>query len=238
MRRIAYVLLVALAFICLAASAEEIRLKDGTKVNGKIIAVNGDTFQVKTAYGEIQVPRDQIVAISFPENAPAAAAPEALPVIDESLDGTTYTNRTAKFQAVFPKGWTISPELRAQSKDITAALMSPDQTLFFLVTPEKFAGPLNTFQLLVETQYQSKFKDYEKLSQSDSQIDGKKAVRFIWHGKNHDANDAELKSIVYVIPYEGRIVRLAFLTLEPLFNDAAPVFDKIAASYHSIGPEK
>lgn len=87
-QRLIYVTLLVL-FSCLLVQAEEIQLKDGSKVNGRIIAVNGDTFQVKTAYGEIQVPRQQIVAISFPENEPNSAASEsagdAPRLIDESL---------------------------------------------------------------------------------------------------------------------------------------------------------
>lgn len=239
MRRLIYVaLLVCVPFSCLVIRAEEIHLKDGTKINGKIIAVNGDTFQVKTDYGNIQVPRQQIVSIDFPENEPQNATSAAPAPIDESLEGTSYSNRTEKFQMTFPAGWSLAPNLRKQSKDIAAALESPDQTLFFFMTPEKFVGTLATYEVLVETQYQTKFKDYAKLSQSDIAIDGKKSLKLIWHAKNPQANDASLKGIVYIIPYEGRMVRLTFLTLEPLFDEALPVFEKIASSYQTADSPK
>jgi hypothetical protein len=102
-----------------------------------------------------------------------------------------------------------------------------------MVTVEPFEGTASTYQVLLEAQYQSNFKDYEKLSQSEVQIDGKKVTRFVWHGKNKDADGAALKSSVYIIPDNGRMVRLFFLTLEPLFADGVPTFDKIANSYHS-----
>ncbi len=238
MRRLAYIgMLISVAFCSLAIRAEEIHLKDGTKLNGKIIAVEGDTFLVKTAYGNIQVPRQQIVSVSFPENESTNAtseSPGAVPsLIDESLDGTSYTNRTEKFQMTFPTGWSLDPDLRKQSKDIAAALQSPDQTLFFLMTPEKFVGSLATYGVLAETQFQTKFKDYEKLSQSAIELDGKKGIKLIWHAKNPQANDASLKGLVYIIPYEGRMVRLTFLTLEPLFDEALPSFERIASSYQT-----
>jgi hypothetical protein len=242
-RRLIYVvLLILVTFGCPAIRAEEIHLKDGTKINGKIIAVNGDTFQVKTAYGDIQVPRQQIVAISFPENEPTSEKSEsanAAPApVDESLDGTSYINRTAQFRATFPAGWTLAPEMRKQSKDIVAALESADQTLFFFATPEKFAGTLATYEVLAETQYQSKFKDYQKLSQSDVELDGRKGLKLIWHAKNPEANDAPLKGLVYILPYDGRMVRLTFLTLEPLFDEALPAFEKIASTYQTAIPAK
>jgi hypothetical protein len=87
------------------------------------------------------------------------------------------------------------------------------------VTPEKYLGTLATYKVLVETQYQLKFKDYEKMSESQIQLDGKNGIRMIWRGKNAAANNASMKSLLYIVPYENRMVRLTFLTLEPLFDD-------------------
>jgi hypothetical protein len=106
------------------------------------------------------------------------------------------------------------------------------------MTPEKFAGTLATYEVLVETQYQTKFKDYQKLSQSDTEMDGRKGLKLIWHAKNPEASDASLKGLVYIIPYEGRMVRLTFLTLEPLFDGALPLFEKIAATYYTTNSPK
>jgi len=42
-----------------------------------------------------------------------------------------------------------------------------------------------------------------------------------------------LRFLVYIVSYDGTMVRLSFGTLDPLFNDAVPVFEKMAQSYHS-----
>lgn len=236
MRRIGCILLVASALAAASLSAEEIQLKNGNKIEGKLTGITGDIFQIKTAYGDIKVPRSDVLTITFPENQPPKKADEkaesTVPPVDDSLEGTTYRNHTANFEATVPAGWTISPELRL-SKDIVAALKSPDSTLFFLVTPEDFAGSLATYRVLVETQVQNKFKDYEKLAESEASLDGRTGTRVIFRARNAD-NNTMLKFMVYILPYEGRIVRLSFFTLEPLFNDAVPTFEKIAASYHTI----
>ena len=223
-------LLLAMFLLCLPhLFAEEIQLKDGTKISGKVIGVKNDTFQIQTSYGSINVPRSDVVTIAFPENQPSTAN-SPMPIA-ESLIGTTYINRTANFQVAMPNGWRLAPEMR-KSKDIVAALKSPDSTLFFLVTPEPFAGNLATYKVLAETQYKSKFSDYEKVSESQVQIDGRSGVRMVFHGKTDKTTTWTW--CVYILPYDSRVVRLSFLTLEPLFNDAVPVFEKIAASYRSM----
>jgi hypothetical protein len=85
------------AVLCVQLVAEEIQLKDGSKITGKLTGVNGDAFQVKTAYGEIQVPRSEVVTINFPENLPAKADGAPPEQVDEALEGLQYVNRTAGF---------------------------------------------------------------------------------------------------------------------------------------------
>ncbi len=226
-------LFLLLALVTAPLRAEEFLLKDGTKITGKLTGISGDTLEVKTAYGEIKVPRSDVVSISFPENQPKGASEETrMPVVQESLTGATYINRTGGFQATMPSGLILAPEMRTAA-EIVAALKSPDDTLFFLVTPESFAGTLATYKVLAETQYKGKFSEYEKVSESEADLDGRHGIRFVFQGKPDKVT--AMKCLVYMVPYDGRIVRLSFLTIEPLFNDAVPVFEKIAASYHSTG---
>lgn len=236
MKRLIFASVLSLFFVLVLAQAEEIQLKDGTKVTGSITGVVADKFQVKTAYGEIQVPRTEIISISFPENAPKKEASEAIPDIDQSLDGHIYRNRTEKFQITLPDGWTLAPE--QHTHDVHGAVKSADQTLFMVYTPEKFAGNVSTYIVLVESQFQGRFKDYEKLSQTEVTLDGKKVTRLLWRAKNPAAHDAPLEALVYVVPFDGKVARLSFMTLEPLFKDALPVFEKMAASYHATDTAK
>ena len=228
--------LVLLAFTGAVVFAEEIHLKDGTKITGKILGVKGDVFQVKTSYGEIQVPRSDIVSINFPENQPKAAddeESEPAPV-DEVLEGTQYTNRTAKFRMTIPEGWVLFPELRKNAKDVVAALASKDKTLLFMVTPEAFTGSLNSFKGLAEMQYQTSFGDYQKLSESEITLDGRKGIRLTWKAVNKQANNAPMKSLVVILPYEGRIVRLSFLTVGPLYDEAVATVEKMIMTYATL----
>ena len=162
MQKIICAWIATIALASVPQRAEEIQLKHGTKVTGKLTGITNDTFQVKTAYGDIQAPRAQVISINFPENQPKkesdAEEPKAKSAIEESLNGTAYTSVTEKFHVNVPKGWLLALELAKQSANIAAALKSPDQIYFLFVTPERYLGTLTTNKVLVETQYRSKFK--------------------------------------------------------------------------------
>ena len=230
-------LMVVLVVAVTHCAAEEILLKDGTKITGTVIGVSADKFQIKTQYGEMSVPKSDVVQISFPENKPKDAVPAAgaakEPIkVDDDLKGTTYTNRTVKFTVEVPKGWVRAPEMWSHS--IAGALKSADESQIFMVTPEKFDGTLKTFKVMADAQFQSTFGDYKKLQESETMLDGQPAARMVIQGKVKAANDMPMRMLVYIMPSDGRMVRLSFLTLDPLFEDSLPVFEKIAASYKTL----
>src|ERR1700734_3828963 len=67
--------LAALALLQFAAPAraDEIKLKDGSKINGTIVGFEDNSFKVKTSYGFAVVQKDQVVSITVTD---AAKQPE------------------------------------------------------------------------------------------------------------------------------------------------------------------
>jgi hypothetical protein len=106
-------LVVALCATATAALADEIRLKDGKKLYGVIVAYEDNMFKVKTDYGYVLVEKDKIASIvpSAPvsetpktdktpvakKNPATNADPKAEPAVASSTEGTTAaTNASAK----------------------------------------------------------------------------------------------------------------------------------------------
>jgi hypothetical protein len=106
-------LVVALCATANAALADEIRLKDGKKLYGVIVAYEDNMFKVKTDYGYVLVEKDKIASIvpSTPVNetpksdkTPVAkkdsgrnVEPKAEPAVASSTEGaTSATNASAK----------------------------------------------------------------------------------------------------------------------------------------------
>jgi hypothetical protein len=75
----------AALFSAAGAHADEIKLKDGTKIVGTIVGFEDNSFKVKTSYGFAVVQKDQIISIVVSDGAkkadtvakPSAAAPTA-----------------------------------------------------------------------------------------------------------------------------------------------------------------
>jgi len=67
--------------------ADELKLKDGTKITGVIVGFEENSFKVKTSYGFALVQKDQVVSISISDagaKLPADAAPAKISKSDSS----------------------------------------------------------------------------------------------------------------------------------------------------------
>jgi len=82
--RIASLWALSLAAIALSTSADEIRLKDGKKLYGVIVAYEGNMFKVKTDFGYVLVEKDKIASIIPAASTSSEAQPAARPGADPS----------------------------------------------------------------------------------------------------------------------------------------------------------
>jgi hypothetical protein len=62
-----------------AVRADEIKLKDGTKITGTIVGFEENSFKVKTSYGFAVVQKDQVVSIIVSDTSKKAAADQPVP---------------------------------------------------------------------------------------------------------------------------------------------------------------
>src|SRR5438874_10254917 len=102
----------ALSLAALLARADEIRLKDGKKLYGVIVAYEENMFKVKTDYGYVLVEKDKIASIvpttpaakSVPESAAKKDAPahspkpasEAQPKMEPAVETAANSAATAE----------------------------------------------------------------------------------------------------------------------------------------------
>jgi hypothetical protein len=220
----------------LPAAAEEILLKDGTKIVGHMSALQADKIEVETSYGKIQLKRSDIITINFPENgaiaAPASPATKDTVInIEDSLRGSQYVNKTGKFMLTLPPDWKINPKL-PHPAPIIATLSSNDDMRFLMVTQEEFSGSLESYKGLLELQYRRTFGGYEELSESPVKIDGKSGLLLSFRGISSKANNLPVQFLVAIIPSGTTYTRVAAWCVEPLFHETQPVFEKIVNSYH------
>jgi len=223
----------------LPAAAEEILLKDGTKIVGRMTALQADKIEVETPYGKMQLKRVDVIAINFPENgvvaAPASPAvkPPAIN-IDESLRATQYINKTGKFTLTVPADWKIDPKI-ARTGPMITVLSSHDDMRFLMVTQEEFNGSLESYKGMLELTYRKTFGGYEEISASPVKIDGKSALLFSFRGISAKADNLPVQFLVAIIPSGTTYTRVATWCAEPLFHETQPIFEKMVNSYHASG---
>jgi hypothetical protein len=244
------------------ACAEEIALKDGTKIVGHLTAVHSDKIEVETSYGKMQVKRGDILTISFPENgsataasapaaskevpaaskeapaaskeAPAAAPSVALvtPKIDQSLTGTQYINKTSGFSLTLPPDWKINPNL-LHAAGAVAGLSSNDGMRFVMVSREEYTGSLESYKGIGELQIRKALNNYEELSQSAVTIDGKAGVLISYRGTLPKADNLPVQFLVAIVPSGTTYTKIGAWCVEPLFHETQPTFERILNSYHT-----
>lgn len=226
--------------LCLAMAlpiaAEEIALKNGTKIVGRMSAISADKIEVETPYGKMVLNRADIVSIAFPENTSSTAAKDNAPVpnIEESLRGTQYANKTAKFTLSVPSDWKIDPKL-THSAVLVAGLSSKDGLRFLTVSQEQFSGSMESYKGLLDLNYRRNFGSYEELSESPVNIDGKSALLVSFRGVLTKADNTPVQYLVAIIPSGNTYTRVATWCVEPLFHETQPMFEKIVTSYRTTG---
>lgn len=224
--------------------AEEIALKDGTKIVGHMSALSSDKIEVETAYGKMQLKRSDIVTISFPENGTPSGTPTAAlsptgsvkregPAIDDSLQGTQYLNRTGKFALTLPPDWRINPSL-SKAPQTVAALSSRDEMRYIIVSREEYNGSLESYKGLGEILARKNLSNYEELSASPITIDGKAGLLLSYRGNLPKADNLPVQFLVAIIPAGNTYTRIAAWCVEPLFHETQPMFERIMSSYHSV----
>ena len=241
MQRVASIALLVFA-AGLPACAEEIALKDGTKIVGHMTALVADKIEVETSYGKMQLKRADIVSISFPENGPAAtgsadaqsATKTSVPRLDESLVGTQYVNRSAKFAMTLPSDWVLSPGLR-RAPETLAAFSSSDKTRFALVVQEDYPGSIESYKELSQLNARRTLNSFEELAVSNLTIDGKTALLTFYRGVAAKDNSLPIEFVTAIIQSGHTYTKVTAWCVEPLIHDMQPAFEKLLKSYRTTG---
>jgi len=233
--------------------AEEINLKDGSKIVGHLTGVTSDKIEVETSYGKIQLNRKDIVSINFPENSPPKApvgtmggviggvpsnlelpkVNQELPKIDETLTGTQYVNRTGKFMLTFPAEWVIREDLR-HSPLTLASLGSKDKTRYANVVREEYPGSLDSFKEMSLLNSRTTLSNFERLAESSTTIDEKPALLVYYRGVPK-SNTLPVEYVSAIIASGHSYTKISAWCVEPLFRDVQSSLENILKSYHDSG---
>lgn len=113
---VAALALSALLLTASSARADELKLKDGTKIVGTIVGFEENSFKVKTSYGFAEVQKDQVVSITMSDASKTADSPK------KSASGNPYSASKPAAPTVDPAS---KPEPTPVASSSTAAAKPP-----------------------------------------------------------------------------------------------------------------
>lgn len=194
-----------LYFLCPSANADELKLKDGTKIIGTIVGFEDNSFKVQTSYGFALVRRDVVASITLSEpakelpksaqTAPAPAKTEAPPPrpeppspIREEVEGNAYTNHTYGFRMYKPPSWRLIEGAHKLLPNAVVAMGTSDETTLFVVSREPFTGTLDNYVAATSRRLRSTYENYRALDEKKIAIAGQPAIQQRFRGtvEDHD----------------------------------------------------
>jgi len=121
-------LAIAALFALSSANADELRLKDGTKIVGTIVGFEENSFKVKTSYGFAVVQKDQVASINISGDAkpaPAAKTDSAPSVEAPKATGAAKASPASVAATALPAAPPAITKLPSSSKTATAEKSPP-----------------------------------------------------------------------------------------------------------------
>lgn len=194
-------------------SADELKLKDGTKIVGNIVGFEGDSFKVETSYGFALVKKDKVASIVVsdvkadakkpaaaeakappppPVKAnPPAAAPAAKVVeapMREEVEGTRYTNLTYSFRLYKPPSWSVIEGARKTLPTAIVAMGTDDQTTLFIVGREPLQRSVEQHAAATEKRLRELYENYRAMGERRATVAGLPALEKRFRGtvEEHD----------------------------------------------------
>lgn len=227
--------------------SEQISLKDGTKINGKIISVDGDTFHIQTSSSEISVPRSQIVSITFGADDQAAKVASVVNIVRQSIVSGTYTNDTAHFTLTVPADWKTDDEWAKKTAGAVGALSATDPYEKILIRTMPSGAPAKETAQLIASAAKTTLQGFQESAEAPVRIDNRDAYTFTFsaliplgnlrtqEGTDEPADTtvkALVKYLVAVVPMEDRTVMITCGASDTMFDQVDPLFHQIVMSFH------
>lgn len=250
-----YGLLLIAALVCLSgtARAEEITLKDGQKIVGKIVGYEKDMFRVETTYGIALIRKDKVVSIqvSNPEAGKASAKPEKSPPttdapavshpldvplpahLQEHIDGTTYTNDTFQFSLFKPPDWKIYEGVPKETGSGIMAMGTEDEQTLLFVDRQEWSGAPDLSSDQVEAKLHQTYQEYRKISEEPFECDGQSAIRRTFTGI---LDGDEWHGVAVHVAHGNTVFGIIGLTSAETFEFQQAIFSKIIKTFHFLSP--
>ena len=162
-------------------------------------------------------------------------------LVNQKLSGTSYTNGASRFTLTVPEGWKANDNLVDPTIGI-GALTAPDGEANLVIQLKLTSDSPKALAKKIEAQGNSLFPGYHKVSESKLSVGGKDCealtLKYTQHRTvNGVAVEVPMAAKLVLMPKEYGFLVFEFVTLESIFDQRLPTFDKIMSSFRSTEAE-
>ena len=162
-------------------------------------------------------------------------------LVNQTLSGTLYTNGATRFTLTVPEGWKANDNLVEPHFGV-GALTAPDGLADLVIRLMVTTDSPKALAKKIDAQGNSLYPGYHKISQSKVNVAGRDCevltLKYFEHRTvNGLAVEVPMVSRLVLVPKEYGFLVFYFVTLESLFDQRLPTFDKIISSYRSTEPD-
>lgn len=189
-------------------------------------------------------PESNAAGSASPRPAPQPPAPPPKPIsrplneplpahIDEHVEGNTYVNDTFHFAMYKPPDWKLYEEIHREKVSAIVALASEDEQTVLFIDRQVWSGAPDLKNEGVEEKLRQTYQDYKVVSESETQIDGRPAVRRRFDGV---MEGADWHGVAVRVAEGSTVYGIIGLTSAETFQFQESLFNKIARSFHFLTP--
>jgi hypothetical protein len=172
-----------------------------------------------TAPSPAQVPA--VPPVSRPLNEPLPAR------MEEHLEGSNYVNDTFCFAMYKPPTWKIYEGGPAEGRAVVA-MGTPDEGTVLIVNRQMWSGKPDLNSPTIEAGLRRPYQDYQKLSETPAQLDGRPAVRRAFRGL---IDGVEWHGVSWHVVEENALFAIIGLTSSEMYQFQQAVIDKVIRSF-------
>lgn len=155
------------------------------------------------------------------------------PHLDERVEGTSYVNETFRFSMFKPPGWKVFEGIPRETVPAIVALGTEDEQTLLFVHRQAWSGPPDLKKDATEERLQQTYQDYQKISESLVQLDGRPAFRRVFKGV---LDGVEWYGVSVLISKDNSVFGIMGLTSAETYQFQQAVFNKIINSFRFLPP--
>ncbi len=155
------------------------------------------------------------------------------PHLEERVEGTNYVNDTFHFAMYKPPGWKVFEAVPRETGAAIVALGTEDEQTLLFVDRQAWSGPPDLKGDQDEVRLRQTYQEYQKLSESPVQLDGRPALRRVFKGL---LDGVQWYGVSVHVAQGNSTFGITGLTSAETFEFQQALFAKIMNSFHFLNP--